>query len=150
MNRQDNKWLPLKNIKDIGETINTIHCDTRDFHVLLSQDKPEIYKKAECGYEQAHNEGLQRLYRLFKKTNRADYVISSSEIKQWLTELCEKTGGQDKDWRSIFADVDFCRNWEIKYIRFVRNLKCLDEFIVCNAYLMPVKWKEIIPNLQQD
>ena len=87
---------------------------------------------------------------VFSKTNRKSYAIRPEEIIPWLKELCEKTGGYNRDWRCLEAEVKDCDGWTLKYIRFVRNDKQPDEFIVCNSYLTPIKWKEVIPNLRKD
>ena len=35
----------------------------------------------------------------------------------------------------------------MKYIRFVRNSKVPDEFVVCNNYMYPIEWREVIKNI---
>lgn len=145
------EWCPLKNFSDkitLKEDTQVIHCDTRDFHIISSTEKPKICKDAECNYEVWRNEGLRKLYNLLSKTNRENYTIRSEEIIPWLKELCEATGGYDKEWRLLDSDVKDCSNWNLKYIRFIRNDKQEDEFIVCNSYLTPIVWREVISNLK--
>lgn len=143
-------WLPLFQFSEnacLNDNIQILHCDTRDFHIIGSNEKPKVYKKVICNYEYWHNKGLSKLYDLLSKPNRENYAISSNEIVPWLLKLCEATGGFNKDWRYIEANVKNCMDWNLKYVRFVKNDKCKDEFIVCNSYLMPIKYREIIPNL---
>ena len=40
-------------------------------------------------------------------------------------------------------------NWNLKYIRFVRNPKVPDEFVVCNSYMYPIEWRKVIKNIIQ-
>lgn len=146
----ENKWLPLKCYSDdtsISAKTVAIHCDTRDFFVNSSEEEPELYEKAYCNLEKWSNEGILRLYKLFSKENRQNYSIQGDKIIPWLKELCEKTGGYDREWRCIVSNVKDCTDWNIKYIRFVRNPKCDNEFIVCNSYFKPIKYKEIIENI---
>lgn len=67
-----------------------------------------------------------------------------------MDELCKKTGGYECEWRYLDADVDYCRGWDIKYIRFIRNNKNPDEFIVCNNYLFPIEYREIIDKIDKE
>ncbi|MBR4625967.1 MAG: hypothetical protein IKO56_10590 [Alphaproteobacteria bacterium] len=148
-----NNWLPLFQFSenaDIDEKVQVLHCDTRDFHIIGSDENPKVYEKPDCNYEYWRNEGLSKLYNLLSKSNRENYAISSNEIIPWLFKLCEATGGFDKNWRYVDANVKNCTSWNLKYIRFVKNDKCKDEYIVCNSYLMPIKYKEIIQNLYKD
>lgn len=146
----DSSWIPVSNLAsgcEVDNSVQVIHCDTRDFYIICSNEKPKIYKNAECNYEHWRNEGLRKLYNLLSKTNRENYAIRPEEIIPWLKELCEKTGGYEKDWRCLKSNVKDCYDWNLKYIRFIRNDKQPDEFIVCNSYLTPIKWREVIPNL---
>lgn len=146
-------WLPLFQFRKnscLNDNIQTLHCDTRDFHIIGSSEKPKVYKNADCNYEVWRNKGLAKLYKLLSKTNRENYAISSNEIVPWLLKLCEATGGFDKEWRYVDANIENCTGWDLKYIRFVKNDNCNNEFIVCNSYLMPIKYKEVIPNLRKE
>ena len=40
-------------------------------------------------------------------------------------------------------------NWNLKYIRFVRNPNVPDEFVVCNSYMYPIEWRKVIKNIIQ-
>lgn len=141
------EWEALKttpNDMEFGKDIQAIHCDTKDFYILRSLNKPEFNKNPRCNYEYWRNEGIKRINSLLKQKNRSNYAISSKEIIPWLKQLCEKTDGYDRDWRYLEADVKNCRNWELKYIRFIRNNNVEDEFIVCNSYLTPIHYKEVL------
>ena len=143
-------WVPLKIIVDdakIVDEVQTISCDTRDFALGWDFKKPEPYKNAECGLEVRSNEGLARVRRIVQSPSLNNYLIGASEIVPWLKQLCEKSGGYDEDWRMLHANLDGCRDWDIKYIRFVRHDSI--RFMVCNAYWFPVKWRKILDNLDK-
>lgn len=140
-------WVPLRRIdKDVAidEKVQVINCDTRDFAIAWSFEQPEEYKKAYFNYEVWTNKGLSMIGNLEKEGKLEDYLIEPTEIVSWLDEVCQKTGGYDKNWRFFTAKLDGCRDWKIKYIRFVRRG---DRFIVCNSYMRPVKWRLIIENI---
>lgn len=146
-------WVSVENFNldaEIADRVQVIYCDTRDFAIGWNFEKPKVYKNPNCGLEYNTNKGLSKLYSLFKKQNREKYTIDKKDILKWLNELCQKTGGYDKDWRYLEADVDYCRNWNLKYIRFIRNDKNPNEFIVCNNYMFPICYKEIMNNLKGD
>lgn len=145
------EWVPLKRIVDdvaIADAVQTIYCDTRDF-ALGWNFKPLVpFKKASCGLERRTNEGLARMRRLKDSPAIGDYLIECNEIVPWLKRLCEESGGYDEDWRMLTANIDGCRDWDIKYIRFVRHES--GRFMVCNSYWMPVKWHKILNNLKRN
>lgn len=147
-------WVAINKFNldaEIADEVQTINCDTRDFALGWNFEKPKSYKKASCGLESESNKGISKLYNLFTKTDetRAKYSINKKDILKWLDELCQKTGGYYVDWRYLSANVKNCENWNIKYIRFVRNSKNPDEFIVCNSYFFPIEYKNIIDNLKK-
>lgn len=42
------KWTSLQAFSentDIDENVQVLHCDTRDFHIIGSSEKPKVYKK---------------------------------------------------------------------------------------------------------
>lgn len=145
-------WVSVNHLNfdaEIADRVQVIYCDTRDFAIGWNFEKPKVHKNAKCGYECNQNKGLQRLYSLFTKENREKYTINKKDIIKWLDTLCKETGGYECDWRFLAADVKNCTNWDIKYIRFVRNDKNPDEFVVCNNYLFPIEYREIIKNLDK-
>ena len=89
----------------------------------------------------------EHLRNLFYVSNRSKYTISKSEIISWLYDLYKETGGYDEEWRCLEANLKNCMNWNLKYIRFVRNPKIPDEFVVCNDYMYPIEWREVIKNI---
>lgn len=144
------EWVPVKTIVDdveIAARVQTISCDTRDFALGWNFKQPKPCKKPDCNMDMWDNEGIARMRRLKDSPAIGDYLIDCAEIIPWLKNLCEKSGGFDKDWRYLDADVDGCRDWAIKYIRFVRRES--GRFMVCNSYWMPVKWRKIIDNLKK-
>ena len=146
-------WVQLNKIDlkaTIADNVKVVSCDTRDFALGWQFEYPKEVEKPECGLDYRENEGLKKLSELKYAKNTDPFMIGSSEILEWLDNLCKRTGGYDKDWRSLIAGVDYCRNWEIKYIRFVRNPKDTNRFIVCNSYFRPIHWRKIIDNLKMD
>ena len=138
-------WVFISEIEQdatIADGVQTIYCDTRDFAIVWGFKQPEPYKNACCHFEKMSNEGLIKLNLLYVRQTE-DYQISKEEILPWLMKLAIKTGGFDLDWRSLYADIEGCRNWDAKYIRFVRNVNEPSKFFVCNNYLHPIKWREL-------
>lgn len=145
-------WVSVNHLDfdaEIADRVQVIYCDTRDFAIGWNFEKPKVHKNAKYGYECNQNKGLQKLYSLFTKENREKYIINKKDIIKWLDTLCKETGGYECNWRFLAADIKNCTNWDIKYIRFVRNDKNLDEFVVCNNYYFPIEYREIIKNLDK-
>lgn len=146
-------WINVNTIDfncNIPKEIQCINCDTRDFAINWNIEAPKIYKKANCGFESESNKGLSKLYSLINKSNRSKYTINKNDIIKWLDELCKISGGYDKEWRYLNAKLKNCNNWELKYIRFVKNNNYPDEFIVCNSHFCPIEYKEIVKNLDKE
>lgn len=96
-----NEWVPLDKC-NITPEVMAVHCDTRDFGCLLTND---IENKT---------------YLKYAKNKR--YIVEADKIVNVLKSLREMTGGNVK-WRLIrFKDC----GW-LKYIRFYRVSD--DEFI---------------------
>lgn len=96
-----NEWVPLDKC-NITPEVMAVHCDTRDFGCLLTND---IESKT---------------YLKYAKNKR--YIVEADKIVNVLKSLKEMTGGNVK-WRLIrFKDC----GW-LKYIRFYRVSD--DEFI---------------------
>ena len=58
------EWEALKttpNDMELDKDIQAIHCDTRDFYILTSNEKPSFHKNAKCNYEYWQNEGIKRI-----------------------------------------------------------------------------------------
>ena len=144
------EWISVKDISkdaEIDDSVQMLYTDTRDFTVGWNFEQPEYYKDAECGFELNSNNGIEKLRNLLYVTNRSKYIISKSEIISWLDELCKETGGYDEEWRYLEANLKNCMNWNLKYIRFVRNPNVPDEFVVCNSYMYPIEWRKVIKNI---
>ena len=143
-------WVSLRRIEPtatIADTVQTISCDTRDFHLGWNFKQPEMFKKADCGYEYRTNEGLTALAKMIKNGSIADCEIEPTEILPWLDRICQLSGGYEQDWRYLTARVKHCDGWNIKYIRFVRHPEKADRFIVCNSYMQPIAWREVADNI---
>lgn len=139
-------WVELKMIHrdlKIESDVQTISCDTRDFAIAWGVTQPEPYKKTDCNHEYWTNNGLKRMEELKQSDMLQEYLIQPDEILPWLTELYQKSGGE-REWRYLVAKVENCGDWNIKYIRFVRHGDC---FIVCNSYMCPIRWKQVVENL---
>ena len=144
------EWISVKDIPkdaEIDDSVQMLYVDTRDFAIGWNFEQPNYYENAECGYKCNTNNGLEKLRNLFSVSNRSKYMISKSEIISWLDDLCKKTGGHDEEWRCLEANLKNCMNWNLKYIRFVRNPKIPDEFVACNNYMYPIEWREVIKNI---
>ena len=144
------EWVSVKDISmdaEIDDSVQILYVDTRDFAVGWNFEQPNYYENAKCGYERNSNNGLEKLRNLFYVSNRSKYTISKSEIISWLYDLYKETGGYDEEWRFLEANLKNCMNWNLKYIRFVRNPKIPDEFVVCNDYIYPIEWREVIKNI---
>lgn len=97
-----NEWVPLDKC-NITPEVMAVHCDTRDFGCLLTND---IESKTYLKY-----------------ANDKRYIVNADKIVDILKNLRELTGGNIK-WRLIrFKDC----GW-LKYIRFYRVSD--EEFIV--------------------
>ena len=129
-----NIWKNLDDVL-IDGTINQIHCDTRDFHCLVTTDMVDI--------KDGKNPDVR------KALHRKDVVISEEDVISWLKSLREMTGGKAR-WRYIsFKDVE-CDGW-LKYIRMYRHPKKNNLFIVCNRNSKPIQWQNCTKeNLDED
>ena len=144
------EWVSVNDISkdaEIEDSVQILYADSRDFALGWNFEQPNYYENAECVYERNTNKGLEKLRNLFYVSNRSKYTISKSEIISWLDELCKETGGYDTKWRFLEVNLKNCMNWNLKYIRFVRNPKVPDEFVVCNNYMYPIEWREVIKNI---
>lgn len=132
-------WVVINTINldaEILDKVKSIYCDTRDFAITWNSNLPGI---AKC------HKFVQSV-----KEDKDKYVINKEDILRWLNKLCEKAGGYGYSWRFLYANLKGCTNWDIKYIRFVRNDKNSDEFIVCNKDFIPIEYREIVKNLYKE
>ena len=124
---------------EILDKVQVIYCDTRDFAITWSPNVPK---------NEPYIASCNKFLQCTKESGRK-YTINQKDILRWLNKLCEEAGGYEYTWRFLSANLKECTNWDIKYIRFVRNNKNLDEFIVCNSYFHPIEYREIIKNLNR-
>ena len=89
------EWVPLTDdLNEIPEDANFFNCDTRDFHVICSEEVPQIP---------------------YQEPNK-DLQIDLSGALTLLKVLKKKSGG-DGDWRHMTFKTG---GW-LKYIHFIRT-----------------------------
>lgn len=114
-------WIYIDDI-EVTDKVNTIHCDTRDFHCSVREDKIDL--------RDARHREITRV-----KHNKA-YFIHQDEIKGFLKGLETITGGKG-EWRRMA--FKHCGGWWFKYVRMYRIKG--DYFVVCDQYNVPVMWE---------
>ena len=110
-------WTKLEDL-ELTDTVQCIHCDTRDFHVILSHKEEEKIERSD----------LQTVLKYPKR-----FLFSDSEIIDTLKDLKKRSGGSCK-WRML-SFIDDKREmvgagWQFKYLRFYRcegGFVCLPE-----------------------
>ena len=113
-------WIYIDDI-EVTDKVNTIHCDTRDFHCAVREDKIDL--------RDARHPEITRV-----KHNNA-YFIHQDEIKGFLKGLETITGGKGS-WRMMnFKGIKAGYGW-FKYIRMYRVKD--DYFVVCDNVNVPV------------
>ena len=120
------EWLPIEYFQYIPDGVTAIHCDTRDFHMIMRNDKIEKDKSKD-------------LYRLLHgaKINEC-FLIKRSEIISLLKRIKRISGGECK-WRCLnFYTIKTKLGW-LKYIRVYYYKD--DYFVVCDGYGEPIKWR---------
>ncbi len=120
------EWLPIEYFQYIPNGVNAIHCDTRDFHMIMRNYKIE-------------KDQYKDLYRLLHgaKINEC-FLIKRSEIMSWLKNIEEISGGKCK-WRCLnFYTIKTKLGW-LKYIRMYHYKD--DYFVVCDGYAEPIDWR---------
>ena len=111
-------WIYIDDI-EVTNNVNTIHCDTRDFHCSVREDKTD-------SSNERHLEITPVLH---------NYLIHQNEIKGFLKNLETITGGKGS-WRMMnFKEINAGYGW-FKYIRMYRVNE--DYFIVCDNVNVPV------------
>ena len=114
-------WIYIDDI-EVTNNVNTIHCDTRDFHCSVLEDKIELR-------DAKHPEITRVLH-------KDKYLIHQDEIKGFLMSLETITGGKG-EWRQMV--FKHCGGWWFKYVRMYRVKG--DYFIVCDQDNAPVMWE---------
>ena len=98
------EWLNLKDVV-ITNSIQQIHCDTRDFHVLLLKEEYDKKEKSTLPWWSVYNDSR--------------FLIPQEEIISFLKRLEEITGGEG-EWRFMnFKHLKTKIGW-FKYIRLYR------------------------------
>lgn len=110
----------------VDDSINIIHCDTRDFHCIVHTEPLNT------------KDGNHR--EISRQFHNYGYQIKADEIVDWLKGLREISGGGKVIWRQLRFNKVEDDNW-LKYIRMYRNPKDKDYFIVCNSHSKPILWK---------
>lgn len=114
---------------EILSTVKTIHCDTRDFHIIANIAP--------------HDKGLK------DKVKYPNSVIKDTEIFKFLKQLYDKLGGKS-EWQMVKNPNEPPKNesWRYKYIRFYRITN--DEFIVTDTYGNAIDYKNLLENAIAD
>ena len=124
------EWLPIEYFPYIPNGVTAIHCDTRDFEMVISKD---VLDKSII---------LQECINVFEMIHKGDidekYLIHRNEIPQWLMNIEEISGGKCK-WRCLnFTTIKTKLGW-LKYIRMYHYKD--DYFVVCDGYAEPIDWR---------
>jgi len=125
-----NGWIYIDEI-EVDNTVNTIHCDTRDFHCTLRDDMIDL--------KDAKHPEITRVL------HNPDYLIDESEIKDFIKNTETITGGKGS-WRCMnFNGIKTSNGW-FKYIRMYRIKSGSTKFVVCEGGNLPVKWRDMTSN----
>lgn len=124
------EWLPIEYFPYIPDGITAIHCDTRDFEIVISRDALD------------KSIILQECINVFEMIHKGDidekYLIHRNEIPQWLRNIEEISGGKCQ-WRCLnFTTIKTKLGW-LKYIRMYHYKD--DYFVVCDGYAEPIDWR---------
>ena len=127
------EWIHIDNFDvehiEIIPTVRTIHCDTRDFHIIANIAP--------------HDRGLK------DRVKYPNSIINEKEIFKYLKQLYDKLGGKS-EWQMVKNPNEPPQNesWRYKYIRFYRVT--VDEFIATDAYENPIDYKNLLENAIAD
>lgn len=135
----EDKWISIDELTEIPREVNEIHCDTRDFHCLLSTENLMESKEKE-------DKPLKKIFKKYlEDESHPEVFITSSGIIDILKKLKEWSGG-NQDWRMLSFKKDsslsdFTGLW-FKYIRFYRIKE--DKFIISDrSGTAPFDWKKL-------
>lgn len=130
----EDNWKSLNEIVSL-DNVNSIHCDTRDFHCMMNDKMIDL--------KDGKNPEIRRC--VYDKK----YHIPQDAVVEWLKSI-EKMAGGKAEWRCLNFDNVECDGW-LKYIRLYRNPKFSDVFIVCNRDSKPIEWEKCNEeNLKKD
>ena len=113
-------WKYIDNII-IDDDTKQIHCDTRDFHCLISVVKFELKGNPQ----------------ITRNMHKPQFRIKRDEIIDFLKHLETISGGK-YNWRILSFKTHI--SW-LKYIRIyhIQN----DTFVVCNRDNKPIEWRTL-------
>lgn len=123
------QWYPVEYFPYIPNGVTSIHCDTRDFEIIISKDAFDKSKVLQ---------GCVDVFDMIEKGNvDKKHLIHRNEIPQWLKHIEEISGGKC-DWRCLnFSSIKTRLGW-LKYIRMYYYKD--DYFVVCDGYAEPIDW----------
>lgn len=124
------QWLPIEYFQYIPNGVTAIHCDTRDFEMVMSKDSLD---KSIVIDERINISKMIRKGNIDEK-----YLIHRNEIPIWLRDIEGISGGKCQ-WRCLnFTTIKTKLGW-LKYIRmyYYKN----EYFVVCDAYAEPIDWR---------
>ena len=109
--KEQDQWQPLENTPFDSDRVQSINCDTRDFH---------------CGWRlDDKRKNKPHLGIISKEEYRNRFFISLEEVKEILIDLRKRSGGDDKKWRmlSFQKQNGSCLGggWDFKYLRFFKS-----------------------------
>lgn len=110
-------WIYIDDCK--LDSSNSIHCDTRDFHILNLDLSRSEYRRVIKGIRKSAGSGTL-----------SDCKFNQSEIIPLLKLLEEDSGGK-AEWRMISNKLH--KDW-LKYIRFIKVDNVVSEDPVYIAY----------------
>lgn len=115
-------WIYIDEINEIDyKSLESIHCDTRDFYILLSKNNAKS------------DEDVLK----FKKVPDK-FLINKEEVLSFLKNLETISGGRG-EWRFLnFDNIDDKLGW-LKYIRLYKYND--NQFIVCDSQSHAIEWK---------
>ena len=124
------QWLPIEYFQYIPNGVTTIHCDTRDFEMVISKDALD------------KSIVIDERINICKMIQKGDidekHLIHRNEIPQLLKRIKRISGGEC-EWRCLnFYTIKTKLGW-LKYIRMYHYKD--DYFVVCDGYAEPIDWK---------
>lgn len=118
-------WIYIDEINEIDyKSLESIHCDTRDFYILLSKNNAKS------------DEDVFKLLKFKKVPDK--FLINKEEVLSFLKNLETISGGRG-EWRFLnFDNIDDKLGW-LKYIRLYKYND--NQFIVCDSQSHAIEWK---------
>lgn len=131
-------WVYYKELDPIPENLLGLNVCTLDFKV-----HPR-YVLGELQEDRAFHE-LIRNPKLIKE----DFIIKREEIPIFLSDLENATGGKGT-FRHLTVNTPVIKDtkWDLKFLNLYLS-PLNDGFIVCNRVSRAIRWREIIPNINQ-